>query len=124
LNLKNFVNLTKFDIGWNFVGKEGIKLFSEKMEILKNLNHIILSRTEMGDEGFIKFCENMNKLKKLEVLYFWNNDITNVGGKIFKEKLNEMNDVKFIDLSVNKMSENVKQDIRDLCDIKHISYDI
>lgn len=124
LNLKNFVNLKKFDIGWNFVGKEGIKLFSEKMEILKDLTNIILSRTEMGDEGFIKFSENMNKLKKLEVLYFWNNDITNYGGKVFYEKLNEMNDVKFVDLSVNKMSENVKQDIRDLCDIKHISYDI
>lgn len=123
-NLSHFVKLNHLDLGWNSIGGEGMKEFSSNMFILQDLNFLLLSKNEIGDIGIQEFAKNISKLRNLETLLLWNNKIGDIGGESLVGEIEKCPSIKSLDLSINIMSEEVKQQFRDLGDRISISIDI
>ena len=124
-NLKNFPKLQYLDMGWNHIKGKGLKYFTENMENLPELNYLFLSKNEIDDEGFIDFAKNINKLPNLENMYFWNNKIGDEGAEELLSKIKSLKKLKIVDISINGVSEEVKQKYRDFSEVtKKISIDI
>ena len=123
-NLNKFIKLKYLDLGWNKIGEEGMKAFSDNMFFLNELSFLLLSKNEIGDNGIISFSLKLSQLSKLETLLLWNNKIGNKGGESLLGIMQKCMNIKTIDLSINKMTEDVKQKFRDLGETLKISIDI
>ena len=67
---------------------------------------------------------NISKLRNLETLLLWNNKIGDIGGESLVGEIEKCPSIKNLDMSINIMSEEVKQKFRDLGDRRNISIDI
>ena len=123
-SLKNFSNLNKMDFSWNNIGGEGFKVFSENISFLIEINDLMFEQNFIDDTGMVVFGKNLSKISTIENLYFWKNKIGNLGAKSIMEGLPEYNILKYIDLSVNMIDWDVKEDLRDKCDYLKINLDI
>ena len=101
-----------------------MKAFSDNMFFLNELSFLLLSKNEIGDNGIISFSLKLSQLSKLETLLLWNNKIGNKGGESLLGIMQKCMNIKTIDISINKMTEDVKQKFRDLGETLKISIDI
>lgn len=116
--------LTYLDLSWNKLGGKGLILLSEQLNQLKTIKSLFIGQNDIKDEAIEIFVNALQNKGTFESISLMNNKITDIGGELLFSYVKTSATIVFFDISLNSLSNDMKEKFKYLSESRKINLDV